>query len=661
MTELHYPTALKAGQKEYRRRIQRGEYPYLPVLDDILDDQQSLSKVMLGAMQVPSEYIVGTKTAGRTTSFAANFMPLLDPKTEFGRKWENLCQAHLTEGIHDSVVVYEYMNRYYVQEGNKRVSVLKYFDAPSIPAIVTRILPEKSDLPEIQVYYEYLDFNKISGVNFLTCKRPGNYKKLQQLMGKKPQEAWTEEETLAFQRFYYYFRQCFYALGGSKLPVAPGDALVIFLNIWGFEKAREQSSQELRRSMTKIWDEITLLREEKPIDLVLNPDFRHKNLLGKLSGTLAGTNELKVAFVHDKNSQDSSWTYLHELGREHVDQALRGRVQTVSYFNALEQDPEEKIRQAVEEGAELIFTTTPRLLNASLAVAVDHPNVIIMNCSLNTSHHAIRTYYARVYEAKFVIGAIAAAISEDDRIGYICDYPIYGMIAGINAFALGAQMVNPNAKIYLEWTNEGYTAAIRKFEEKGISIVSGRDMSKPSSTNPGAFGLFRMENGRRQSLAMPVWHWGPYYENIIQGVLDRTFQENSDKKATNYWWGMSADVVEVICSEKLPGSVRKLAKMASAAIESGAYHPFDGVLKSQQDVIHPREDDAATPEEIITMDWLAENVVGDLPSYRELSGEGKATVDVVGVEKVAQQATEPEPEEETEETETETEREKTGE
>lgn len=636
----NYSSAQRAGVKEYRACLSRGEYPYLPVLDDILAGSPGLNTVELGTQQIPAEFVVGTKTSGRTTAFARNFMPLLAANTEFAMKWEKLCQAHLTEGIRDSVKVYEYLNRYYVQEGNKRVSVLKFFGAVSIPAIVTRVLPPKNDSTESKLYYEYLDFNRVSEVNYIWCTRLGSYKKLLQLLGKKSQEKWSTEEQRAFQRFYYYFRQSFEALGGKKLPVTPADAMLVFLNIYSYDKALEMSSQELRRSLTKIWEEVTLLREEQPIELVLNPDFGHRKLLGKLTDTLSGgTGVLKVAFVHDKDTQQSGWTYLHELGRRHVDQVFQGRIQTRSYFNALDGDPAEHIREAVKDGADLIFTTTPRLLNSSLAVKLDYPDIIIMNCSLNTSHRAIRTYYARAYEAKFVTGAVAGAMAKDGRIGYICDYPIYGMIAGINAFALGAQMVNPDAKVYLEWMNDGYLNALQRLQDQGIRLISGRDMTKLASSLPGAFGLFYMDGEHKQTLAMPVWHWGPYYEYIIRSVLNRTFLQDGEKnKAQNYWWGMSSGVVDVICSERLPGSVHKLARLIRSSIQSGEFHPFDGVLKSQTGVIHGGEEDSATPEEIITMDWLAENVVGELPSYQQLSYEGKATVDVVGVEKVAKQA-----------------------
>ena len=59
------------------------------------------------------------------------------------------------------------MNRFYVLEGHKRVSVLKYFDAVSIPAVVTRILPTPNDSVESKIYYEFLEFYHYTGINYL--------------------------------------------------------------------------------------------------------------------------------------------------------------------------------------------------------------------------------------------------------------------------------------------------------------------------------------------------------------------------------------------------------------------------------------------------------------------------------------------------------------
>ena len=144
MPELYYGEALRRGQKEYRACISKGVSPCLPALDDFLPPERSMNAIDLGVVQIPSEFIVGTKSRSRENSFAQNYMPLLEPGTEFSAKWQSLCLAHLAEGIQEPIKAYEYMNRFYVQEGNKRVSVLKFFDSPLVAGHVFRILPEKN-------------------------------------------------------------------------------------------------------------------------------------------------------------------------------------------------------------------------------------------------------------------------------------------------------------------------------------------------------------------------------------------------------------------------------------------------------------------------------------------------------------------------------------
>ena len=130
-----YLEAQKLGQKEYKNCILQGKYPYLQVLDEILFDPMVAGRVNLGLLEIPTEQIVGTKSAGRVEAFAANFMPLLPEKSEFATKWITLCEAHLgAEGVRDPIRCYEYLGRFYVQEGNERVSVLKSYGAAAIAA-----------------------------------------------------------------------------------------------------------------------------------------------------------------------------------------------------------------------------------------------------------------------------------------------------------------------------------------------------------------------------------------------------------------------------------------------------------------------------------------------------------------------------------------------
>ncbi|MDE6957380.1 MAG: BMP family ABC transporter substrate-binding protein, partial [Lachnospiraceae bacterium] len=206
-----YNKAYKLGKKDYQARMMRGMQPTLEVLDDILPAKGSYSEIPLGLVQIPVQQIVGTKTGGRSNAFAGNFMPILREDTEFAQKWIRLSTSHVEEGIREPIKAYEYMNKFYVEEGNKRVSVMKFFDVVSIPGIVTRILPKRTEEKENKIYYEFLDFYEASQVNYIWFSQPGSFVKLQKALGKEVKEAWTDEEKLTFSSIYTRFTAEYYA------------------------------------------------------------------------------------------------------------------------------------------------------------------------------------------------------------------------------------------------------------------------------------------------------------------------------------------------------------------------------------------------------------------------------------------------------------------
>ena len=159
-----YLEAKKLGDRAYRNALLTGQYPYLEALDDKLKDEEIQGENRLGVLEIPLEDIVGTKTTGRQQAFAKNFMPILGAKTEFAFKWSALYDSVKEEGVREPILVYEYMYKFYVQEGNKRVSVSRFNDAVSIPATVIRILPKRTEERENKLYYEFVDFYKCTGI-----------------------------------------------------------------------------------------------------------------------------------------------------------------------------------------------------------------------------------------------------------------------------------------------------------------------------------------------------------------------------------------------------------------------------------------------------------------------------------------------------------------
>lgn len=623
-----YNKALRLGKREGKS---------LPVLDDILKEKKitAAREIPLGLVQIPSEQLVGTKTAGRSAAFSKSFYPLLKDSTEFAGKWMELYKAHLTEGIREPIKAYEFMNKFYVEEGNKRVSVLKYFDAVSIPGMVTRIVPPRTDEKENRIYYEFMEFYNLSQINYIWFSQEGSFAKLQRLVGKRPDECWNDDDKLNFSSIFSRFSSEYEANGGDKLPITTGDAFLYFIQLYDYASLDQMTSTELKEKLIKSWEEFKLLTTEESLELQMNPNTEgesKKNIFARLIPV--STPKLHVAFIHEKTAETSGWTYAHELGRMHLQQAFEDQISTVCYDQATEEIADDLLLQAIAEGNNLIFTTSPPLLKASLKAAIEHPEVKILNCSLNTSHKYIRTYYARMYEAKFLMGAIAGAMSQNGKIGYIADYPIFGMTANINAFALGAKMVNPRAKIYLEWSTLKDHNAAESFAKNEVHYISGQDMIIPGEASRH-FGLFRDSDDAPLNLAMPIWHWGKFYEQMIRNIMDGSwkYDDTSDStKGLNYWWGMSAGIIDVICSKHLPIGTMRLVNLLKQTICKGDFNPFSGILYSQEGVVQKSANKVMSPEEIIRMDWLAENVIGYIPKMDDLIDKAKPVVLLQGID-----------------------------
>ncbi|MDY3919557.1 MAG: BMP family ABC transporter substrate-binding protein [Candidatus Limivivens sp.] len=626
-----YSVARKIGQKQYHAAVSSGRYPYLQSLDEILSYTEVQGEMYLGLVDIPLDMIAGTKTAGRQNAFSCGFMPLLAEKSEFAMKWVALYDSHMAIGIHDPIVAYEFMNKFYVQEGNKRVSVMKSVGAVSIPGTVTRIIPKRTDDIQNKIYYEFMDFYEAAPINEILFTREGSYPALLASMGKTGKDHLSDDEIRELRYAYGQFADIFQAKGGKKLSITAGDAFLLYIKFFGYNDSLSHTLAEMKENTGKLWDEFELASTDSGATLIEEPEDvprKSQNFLERLL-PVGVSQKQKIAFIHEKNPETSSWTYGHELGRMHLEQTYPDQVETCHWDNV---DPDvnglESIEAAIDAGCGLIFTTTPRLIGASLKAAVNYPDVKILNCSVNTSYQSIRTYYGRMYEAKFLVGAIAAAMSTTDHIGYIGDYPICGSIANVNAFALGARMINPRAQIHLEWSKTLNWDKNSLRNNPDIEIISGPDMITPG-TPSREFGLYGIKDGKTYNIATPVWHWGKYYEKIIHNILSGSWKRS--KEALNYWWGMSANVIDVICSQTLPIGTTRLIDFLRSSICKDTFHPFYGILRSQDGIVQSDKDACLSPLEIVSMDWLAENVIGKIPEMEELTDAAKAVVLLQGI------------------------------
>ena len=301
-------------------------------------------------------------------------------------------------------------------------------------------------------------------------------------------------------------------------------------------------------------------------------------------------------------------------------------------FNAdTPEQAERLIDEAVRGGAELIFTTTPPLLDTALRSALKHPKVRFYNCSACQPLSSVISYYCRTYEGKFITGLIAGALAENDLVGYVGSYPILGVPASINAFALGVSMTNPRAKVLLEWSCVEHDC-VEKLRAKGAAVISGRDVPLPGAnyTQQGQYGTFLVDaHGELLPLASPVWMWGNLYERIIRSVLSGASEKK--EQAVNYWWGMDSGVIDVALSRLVPSGVRALAELMMDRLRQGSFDVFSLGLTAQDGSAISDGANRLSTLEVLRMDKLAQTVVGSIPEYKDILPMSRALVRALGI------------------------------
>ena len=467
-------------------------------------------------------------------------------------------------------------------------------------------------------------------------RRPGDYAKLLAHLGKELGEAWSVDERRTFSAYFHYFLDAFNSLHVSDKDILPEEALLMWLKIHPYKDLGRLTSTELRKSLAALWPDVVTSTQQTEVKIEAEPVGEVKSgIFSRLITTLPDC--VNVAFVHQLDPAISPWVLGHEDGRSYLEGAFGDQVLCRSYYNArTDEDAERLIEQAIDEGAQVIFTTAPKLNRITLKFAVKYPKLHFFNCSVDLPYSSVRAYYGRIFEAKFITGAIAGAMAQDDRIGYVGSNPIVGVPASINAFALGALMTNPRAEIELRWSCCEGTPQ-KDFFQDGIRVISNRDVPSHDKmyTDFCSYGTYQMDDqGNLMPLASPVWVWGKFYKLIVESALAGTLKDDkANLRAVNYWLGMDSGVIDIALSDQLPEGVTMMAEVLRTCMRNRTLDPFRRKLVAQDGRIISDGFRRLSPDELLRMDWLCHNVIGSIPTFDELLPMSQSIVRELGIYK----------------------------
>ena len=329
--------------------------------------------------------------------------------------------------------------------------------------------------------------------------------------------------------------------------------------------------------------------------------------------------DLTVGFVYVGPIGDGGWTYAHDQGRLALEEALG--VNTIYVESVPDSDAsiESEIRNMVDQGAEVIFATSFGYMDHVEKLSKEYPEVTFFHCSGYKQTENMANYFGRMYQPRYLSGIVAGMKTETNKIGYVAAFPIPEVIRGINAFTLGVKSVNPEAEVEVVWTSTWYNPATEK--EAAVSLLdSGADIiaqhqdtvgPQQAAEERGAYSIGYNTDMREMApkayMTAPVWHWGPYYIEQVQNVIDGTFEAHA------YWGGLEDEIVALDeLTDLAPEGAKDAVDAVKESIINDEFHVFEGPIKDQSGEIKVEAGEALTDEEMLNMMWFVDGVIGNI-------------------------------------------------
>jgi basic membrane protein A and related proteins len=339
-------------------------------------------------------------------------------------------------------------------------------------------------------------------------------------------------------------------------------------------------------------------------------------------GEATAQQKMKVGFIYVGPVGDFGWSYQHDEGRKAVVAKYGDRVETTFVESVSEgPDAERVIEQLARSGHKLIFTTSFGFMEPTLKVAQRFPNVWFEHATGFKRAPNLATYDARFYEGRYIIGQIAAKMSKGGTIGYIGSFPIPEVVAGINAFMLGAQSVRPDMKIKVVWVNSWYDPGKEADAAKAL-ISQGADVLSQHTDSAAAMQVAQergvlafgqasdmIKFGPKAQLTSIIDDWAPYYVERVGLALE-------GKWATGAVWdGLDKGKVKMAPYTNMPDDVRAMAQATEAAIKAKTLHAFKcPIVKQDGATVECKGNGHLSDEQIASMNFYIKGIDEKIPN-----------------------------------------------
>ena len=331
--------------------------------------------------------------------------------------------------------------------------------------------------------------------------------------------------------------------------------------------------------------------------------------------------DLKIGFVYIGDISDAGYTYAHHQGTLAMQEAIGLTDEQIilkrNVSDSSASDTETAIRELIDQGCNVIIGISFGYMDTMEEIAEEYPEIIFAHCSGYKSNDVnFSNYFGRIYEARYLSGIAAGLKTESDHLGYVAAFDtVPEVVYSLNAFYLGAKSVNPDVKMTVKAVGSWYDPTSERqvadaLLDMGCDVLGMHcDTTGPvvAAQEKGkwavGYNADMTEAGPDSFLTAPIWHWGVYLTEFVQGIIDGNYAP------VNALPGMVEGLVDLApLSANVAEGTAEAIEAAKATILSGEFGIFDGPIYDNQGNLQVAEGQTLTAEEILNITWFVDGI-----------------------------------------------------
>jgi basic membrane protein A and related proteins len=347
-------------------------------------------------------------------------------------------------------------------------------------------------------------------------------------------------------------------------------------------------------------------------------------LAGTLPARMALAATTTIGFVYVGSKTDYGYNQAHAEGADAVKKMPGVKVteeEKVPETEAVYKTMESMINL---DGATMLFPTSFGYFDPYiLRIAPKYPKLRFEHCGglwVPKDPHNIGSYFGYIDEAQHVSGIVAGYMSKTKKLGFVAAKPIPQVLRNINAFTLGAQLVDPKITTQVIFTGD-WSMPVKEAEATESLVNAGADVITMHVDGPKTVVETASRRGAyvcgyhcNQAALAPKyyltgaeWDWVSLYPKFV------TTWMKGESIPNFYRGGFKEHLVKSSpYGAMVTEAARKQADAVRAKFMAGDYVVFKGGLKDNKGntVIPAGPGYVQTDKKLESMNYLVAGVIG---------------------------------------------------